>query len=108
MQDFKIYWRAGKKWGLRQVIHTPGWEVSSDIRGSFSGIVDLHAFYNVGRDPGVEASIRAPEHVTEPRLGYGFLHAEGTIPPGEFWRPEQMFGRRREIRSLVSPAGTLE
>ncbi len=52
-----------------------GRAVGSDIRGSLPGIVDLEPLRNVGRDPGVEASVRAPEHVNKPRLGRHLGHA---------------------------------
>ena len=51
-----------------------GRPVGADIRRPLSGIVDLEAFFNIGRDPGVEASVRAPEHVNEPRFGNGLRH----------------------------------
>jgi hypothetical protein len=37
--------------------------------------VNLDAFPNVGRDPCVEAAVRAPEHVNEPRFSGWFWHA---------------------------------
>ncbi len=52
-----------------------GWPVGPDIRRPLAGVVDLEAFLNVGRDPGVEAAVGAPEHVDEPRLGKRFWHA---------------------------------
>jgi len=46
-----------------------GGPVGADIRGSLSCIVNLEPPLNVVCDPGVEATVRAPEHVNEPQLG---------------------------------------
>ena len=52
-----------------------GRAVGADIRGSLSGIVNLEPPLNIGRDPGVEAAVRAPEHVNEPRFWERLRHA---------------------------------
>jgi len=52
-----------------------GGAVGSDICGPLAGVVNLDAFPNVGRDPCVEAAVRAPEHVNEPRFSGWFWHA---------------------------------